>query len=145
MGDINGLKLLNDSFGHATGDLLIKKVAYMIKMGCRSDEISARLSGDEFVIILPQSNREETLKVLERIKTLLDGENIESIKPSISFGCATKKSADEDIADVFKKAEDAMYNHKLREGPTVKRQIIDLITKKVFSKELSRGATRQAC
>ncbi len=64
----------------------------MIKMGCRSDEISARLSGDEFVIILPQSNREETLKVLERIKTLLDGENIESIKPSISFGCATKKN-----------------------------------------------------
>ncbi len=38
-----------------------------------------------------------------------------------------------------------MYNHKLREGPTVKRQIIDLITKRFFSKELSRGATRQAC
>ena len=132
MGDINGLKLLNDSFGHATGDLLIKMVADMIKTGCRSDDISARLSGDEFVIILPQSNREESLKVLERIMSLLDDETIESIKPSISFGCATKKSVDEDIADIFKKAEAAMYNHKLKESPAVKRQIIDLIVKRFF-------------
>ncbi len=132
MGDINGLKLLNDSFGHATGDLLIKMVADKIKTGCRSDDISARLSGDEFVIILPQSNREASLKVLERIMSLLDDETIESIKPSISFGCATKKSVDEDITDILKKAEDAMYNHKLKESPAVKRQIIDLIIKRFF-------------
>ncbi len=132
MGDINGLKLLNDSFGHVTGDLLIKRVADMIKMGCRSDDISARISGDEFVIILPQSNREASLKVLERIKSLLDDETIKSITPSISFGCATKKSVDEDIADIFKKAEDAMYNHKLKESPAVKGRIIDLIIKSFF-------------
>ncbi len=132
MGDINGLKLLNDSFGHATGDLLIKKVADIIKMGCRSDDISARLSGDEFVLILPQSNREGTLKVLERIKSLLDDQTIENIKPSISFGCATKKLEDEDIADILKKAEESMYNHKLKESPGVKRQIIDAIIKIFF-------------
>src|SRR5664280_1549772 len=50
MGDINGLKFINDSFGHAIGDEYLKKATEIIKKACRADEIIARLGGDEFVI-----------------------------------------------------------------------------------------------
>ena len=56
MGDVNGLKLINDSFGHVMGDELLKKVAEVIKKGCRTDDIIARLGGDEFVILLPKTD-----------------------------------------------------------------------------------------
>src|SRR5665647_2219082 len=60
MGDVNGLKLLNDSFGHAMGDELLRKAAEVIKNGCRADDIIARLGGDEFVIILPKTDAFDT-------------------------------------------------------------------------------------
>src|SRR5665647_1482673 len=56
MGDINGLKAVNDSLGHIVGDELIKKVAELIKKGCRADEIIARIGGDEFVVLLPKTD-----------------------------------------------------------------------------------------
>src|SRR5665647_2949352 len=55
MGDVNGLKLINDSLGHAMGDELLKKTAEVIKKGCRADDIIARLGGDEFVVVLPKT------------------------------------------------------------------------------------------
>ena len=54
MCDINGLKLVNDSFGHYSGDALLKKAAETIKKACRKDDIIARIGGDEFVVILPK-------------------------------------------------------------------------------------------
>ena len=68
MADVNGLKLINDSFGHVMGDELLKKVAEVIKKGCRADDIIARLGGDEFVIILPKTDALETEKIIKRIK-----------------------------------------------------------------------------
>ena len=57
MSDVNGLKLINDAFGHAMGDELLKKSAEIMKKGFRTDDIVARLGGDEFVIILPKSGK----------------------------------------------------------------------------------------
>src|SRR5665648_533172 len=65
MGDVNGLKLINDSFGHAMGDELLGKVAEVIKNGCRADDIIARLGGDEFVILLPKTDVFETEKIIK--------------------------------------------------------------------------------
>lgn len=56
MGDVNGLKYINDTFGHLMGDDLLMKVADSIKKACRSDDIIARLGGDEFVILLPKTD-----------------------------------------------------------------------------------------
>ena len=53
MADVNGLKLVNDSLGHAVGDELLKKVAEVMIKGCGANDIIARLGGDEFVILLP--------------------------------------------------------------------------------------------
>ena len=70
MGDVNGLKLINDSFGHAMGDELLKKVAEVIKKGCRADDIIFRMGGDEFVILLPKTDAFETEIIIKRITEL---------------------------------------------------------------------------
>ncbi len=70
MGDVNGLKLVNDSFGHVMGDQLLKKVAEVLKKSCRSCDIIARLGGDEFVIILPNTDDSGAEKIIKRIKEL---------------------------------------------------------------------------
>jgi len=134
MGDVNGLKLINDSFGHGTGDQLLIKVAEAIKSGCRADDIIARIGGDEFVIILTNTDGSEATHLIDRIKGLLLNERIEGLEITISFGYATKYRQADDIDVVFKKAEDAMYHNKLFEGPSIKGQVIENIIEALNNK-----------
>lgn len=127
MGDVNGLKLINDSFGHATGDELLRKVAELIKKACREDDVIARLGGDEFVVILPNTDALEAENVINRIINLSHAEKIEAIDVSISFGAKTKTGMEESIHDLFKNAEDHMYRNKLAESMSIKSKTIDLI------------------
>ena len=125
MGDVNGLKLINDSFGHVMGDELLKKVAEVIKMGCRADDIIARLGGDEFVIILPKTDAFEAEQIIKRINDLSLNEKVGSIDISISFGYETKNNEEEKIEEIFKKAEDHMYKKKLFESPSMRGKTIN--------------------
>ena len=134
MGDVNGLKLINDSFGHALGDELLRKVADVIKRGCRADDVVARLGGDEFVIVLPKTDALTADRVIKRIKDLSLKEKAGSIDISISFGHATKNSEKENIRDILKTAEDNMYRHKLSEGSSMRSKTIDLIMNALFEK-----------
>ena len=127
MGDVNGLKLVNDSFGHAIGDELIKKVAENMSKGCRNNDIISRIGGDEFVILLPKTDTYEAEKIVERIKDLSLKEKLSSIEISISFGYETKKSEEENIQDILKKAEDNMYKRKLFESPSMRLKTINSI------------------
>jgi diguanylate cyclase (GGDEF)-like protein/putative nucleotidyltransferase with HDIG domain len=134
MGDVNGLKLINDSFGHAMGDDLLKKAAEVIKKGCRADDIIARHGGDEFVILLPKSNVFETEQIIKRINALASKEKIGTIDISISFGFDIKKYEGEKIQEVFKKAEDNMYRHKLSESTSMRSKTLDVIMKTLYEK-----------
>ena len=127
MGDVNGLKLINDSFGHAVGDQLLIKTAEAICKGCRTDDIIARVGGDEFVMLFPKTAGAEAEQLILRIKGLLQEDRIEGLEISVSFGHATKTSDADDIEEVFKQAEDTMYHNKLYEGPSLKGRIIDNI------------------
>ena len=134
MGDVNGLKLVNDSFGHAAGDLLLRKAASVMQFGCRADDILARLGGDEFVIILPKTDTPGAEAVIQRIKDLLENEKVEAINLSISFGYEIKRLASERMQDVFKRAEDHLYRHKLYEGLSMRSQTINLVLNTLFEK-----------
>jgi len=140
MGDINGLKLINDSFGHAAGDDLLIKAAEAIKKGCRADDIISRIGGDEFVILLPKTDSLEAESLVNRIRDLLRNENVESVEISVSFGYATKNGEQESINDVFKLAEDWMYNQKLFESPIIHGKTIDTIITTLHEKNKREGA-----
>jgi len=134
MGDVNGLKLINDSFGHEVGDKLLKKAATIIRQGCRANDIVARLGGDEFIIILPKSNAEDTALLLEKIKALLKKERVDGLEISISFGFETKTEESQEIREVFKNTEDQMYRSKIYESASIRSETIDLITSTLFAK-----------
>ena len=134
MCDLNGLKLVNDSFGHDTGDDLLKKAAEIIKRGCRADDIVARLGGDEFVIILPQTDSIKSAKIIKRINDTVVKEKVGALDISITFGHKTKNNVEEDIQEVFKKTEDDMNRHKLSQSSSIKSKTIDLIMNTLFEK-----------
>ena len=127
LGDVNGLKLINDSFGHVTGDELIKKVAEIIKKGCRSEDIVARLAGDEFVILLLKTDADKTRQIIKNINNLTQKEKVQNIDISISFGYETKKYVEEDNQEIFRKAEDYMYKKKLFESPSMRGKTLNAI------------------
>jgi len=134
MGDVNGLKLINDSFGHAAGDAYLMKVAEVIKRGCRADDIIARLGGDEFVILLPRTNAFEAERVINRIRNLSLKEQSGAINMSISFGFETKTEVSENIQEILKRTEDHMYRHKLYENLSMRSKTIDLIMNTLYEK-----------
>lgn len=134
MGDINGLKLTNDAFGHMAGDKLLRKVAQVIKNSCRADDIIARFGGDEFIILLPQTRADEAKNLVNRINEVLLNENTSTIPLSISFGWETKRSVDQKMAEVFKKAEDHMYRRKLSESASMRNKTVKVIIKTLYEK-----------
>ncbi|MBE1304312.1 diguanylate cyclase [Clostridium botulinum] len=134
MADVNGLKLVNDSFGHATGDELLKKVSEIIKKGCRYNDIIARLGGDEFVILLPKTDIYETEQIVKNINALALKETVSAVNISISFGYGTKKKEEEKIEEILKKAEDYMYKKKLFESPSMRGKTIGAIISTLHEK-----------
>ncbi len=112
IGDVNNLKLTNDIFGHAFGDMVLERVSEIMRHASRSDDIIARWGGDEFVILLPKTNQDEAEKIANRIKEQISVQQIRAVKCSISMGCDTKTSVDEDVVRVLNNAEIKMYSAK---------------------------------
>lgn len=133
VGDVNGLKLTNDAFGHLLGDKLLKEAAATLKSVCRADDIIARWGGDEFVIILPKTNYADAKELVMRIQQAGSAVEVESINLSISFGHQTKSRQEEDIFDVLKNAEDMMYRHKLLDSQKTIGKTIDKLIRSLFA------------
>jgi len=134
MCDVNGLKLVNDSFGHGSGDILLKKAADTIIKACKEEYIIARIGGDEFVIILPKTCIEGALEVSSHIKVLASNEKVANIELSISYGLDTKISVNQSIIETLSNAENHMYRHKLYERSSMRSNNIDLIMNALFEK-----------
>lgn len=113
MADINGLKLMNDSFGHTAGDTYIQKVAEVLREGFREKDIISRLGGDEFIVLSPNTDTAEIKELIGRINERTKHESVNKITLSVSFGYSVKYREEEHILEVLRKAEDFMYKKKL--------------------------------
>ncbi len=135
MADINGLKLINDAFGHKSGDVLLVSAANIMSDFCRENDLLARIGGDEFVIILPNTNETKAEEIINNINKKAKEIKIESISLSISFGYKIKYDGKEDIQEVFRSAEDSMYRQKLIEIPSMRSGAIETILSTLYEKD----------
>ncbi|MDD4629779.1 MAG: diguanylate cyclase [Eubacteriales bacterium] len=132
--DINGLKMTNDIFGHAAGDELIKKSAKILVRSCRENDIIARIGGDEFIILLPNTSEEKAEKVISRINSEFLDARVAAIKCSIALGVDTKRSPDQSFAETMANAENAMYKNKTMNRKLVNMDIIETIIETLHSR-----------
>ncbi len=117
--DINNLKKMNDTFGHETGDALIRHVATLLKKVCRETDILARIGGDEFVLILPATSSKDAKRLVKRIREAQKASNLKItdsnghpviIPASFSIGLAGTDETDPE--ETFKTADERMYKEK---------------------------------
>lgn len=111
--DVNGLKFTNDVFGHLAGDELIKAFADILIKECRKDDIVCRVGGDEFYILLQNTNIDNLTKIIYRIQSSISKKALAKGFLSVSFGYSTKTSSDLPIEELISKSDTIMYNNKL--------------------------------
>jgi diguanylate cyclase (GGDEF)-like protein len=133
VGDINGIKLVNDSFGHATGDEIICRVAAVLRK-YSGEEFSYRLGGDEFGILLKGKDEEDGERLTREIKAEIAQIRLGALDVSVSFGYGTKHHPEDSLAEVIKNAEDAMYSRKTYESPGVRGKTIEAIVTTLHEK-----------
>jgi diguanylate cyclase (GGDEF)-like protein/PAS domain S-box-containing protein len=116
MVDLDHLKHVNDLFGHATGDEMIVRAAQVLKDSFRTEDIIARMGGDEFVVLLPKTSEAQSQEAVERLRQHLYNQEMPLLRMSIGSACGEKPCL---LTDVFRMADDAMYqdkaNHKHQE------------------------------
>ena len=111
--DLNDLKPTNDNFGHQAGDKLIRRTAEVLRAGAGEDYIIARIGGDEFVIIIPGADLEDTFELGERIHSLVMMNNKFYREPelSLSLGAAVSEPGIS-LEKVISLADNEMYKNK---------------------------------
>ncbi|SNT09415.1 PAS domain S-box-containing protein/diguanylate cyclase (GGDEF) domain-containing protein [Anaerovirgula multivorans] len=134
IGDVNGLKLINDIFGHHQGDILLQKIAFVLQKACRKEDSIARWGGDEFAILLPNTSEENVKEICQRITYMCSQEKSDPMSISISLGSATKKNANESFFKVIKWAEEKMYRNKFLKSNSTRNSIVASLQKSLFEK-----------
>ena len=127
IGDVNGLKLINDALGHESGDRLLRRAAEILRNSCRKEDIIARWGGDEFIILLPKTKPHCAESICERIKEKSQSSSDFPIPISISLGTASKSDSLQDV-QAIKEAEDKMYRNKLLESKSARSSFVSLRT-----------------
>ena len=132
LGDVNSLKLTNDIFGHAFGDMLLEKVSEVLRSAFGSQDVIARWGGDEFVILMPGAASEQAEAAIHAVQQAFSKEQIRAVRGSISMGYATKFSLDEPMNRVLTTAEENMYSAKSLNRDVVRTRAIDAITSTLY-------------
>lgn len=114
--DLDGFKLVNDTYGHDAGDEVLKQVAERLQSQVRVSDLVARLSGDEFVILVSPTNKHTMTVLAERLITALKQDIIykgQKLHVGVSIGIHLVNNGQRDIATILKNADSAMYQAKL--------------------------------
>ncbi len=137
IGDLNGLKLVNDAFGHEKGDELLKNIAQILQSSTRDTDIVARCGGDEFIILLPKTSFEEASSILEGIKeTCATTESTSDLDVyvSISLGLGTKTHPEENVQDIINQAESDMYSQKIDDASEYKAKVLSSLEARLLDR-----------
>jgi diguanylate cyclase (GGDEF)-like protein len=116
MTDLDGLKAINDQFGHNEGDVVLRKLGRILKQNTRASDIAARWGGDEFVLLAPDTDSKSAYLIGERIRSQVEHCRLKiagrELNISLSVGVAEYPGHASSVTELIKRADEAMYNAK---------------------------------
>jgi len=136
VGDVNGMKLINDALGHREGDKLLKVIAGILTHCSRKVDIVTRTGGDEFSILMPNTDSHTAKVVVNHIRALCEEkrQQKDTIFTDIALGYATKYETSDSLDRIMILAEDLMYRRKLLEHKSLHSDILASIKTTMFEK-----------
>ncbi|HVP78538.1 MAG TPA: PAS domain S-box protein, partial [Thermodesulfobacteriota bacterium] len=144
--DVDGLKLVNDTLGHDQGDRLLAAAARVIRDSFREGDLAARIGGDEFAVVLPNTTPSAVENACQRIQEGVDTYNATTpeLPLSISVGFAVRNGSHKNLKDVFKEADNHMYRKKLYRTQSVRSTLVNTLINTLKARDLAteRHASR---
>lgn len=138
MCDIDNLKFINDSFGHSQGDTIIRATADILKKVFGPEDMVARIGGDEFAVLLPDSSLTQTEDACQRIyKAVAEYNGRYPVIPlSLSLGCSCTEDETDDIYIVLKEADSKMYREKLYHKQSTSNNLVHNLISHLEEKDI---------
>lgn len=140
--DLDEFKTINDTYGHPAGDRVLQEVASLVQKSIRTDDILTRYGGDEFVVILPETNKTKAIRLADRLRIKLSNTPIvhdgHAIHVTATFGVAQWKRNTE-MSWIIQEADNMLYQAKLKG-----RNIVMPALMKILSIDSSRQVFRPA-
>jgi len=135
--DVDGLKLVNDTLGHSTGDQLLRLTAGIVKQCFREEDKLFRIGGDEFAIILPKSELSVVEQACQRVRKAVEKYNVENVEfpLSLSMGFAVSGKTKSNFNELFKEADDGMYREKLHRSKSTRSALVVALMKALEARD----------
>ena len=138
IGDINGVRLINDAYGYTEGDRLIVDTAQLLKSSCDSSSLLFRTGGDEFIVLLPNTSESKMSDILRRIQHKCKLYNLQPenqlVQLNLSLGAATRIHMSQSIDKVLHQAMDSLHKNKILESKSYHSSILSSIQATMFAK-----------
>lgn len=136
MGDVNGLKVVNDTFGHLEGDKLLKEIANVLKLSTREEDYIFRWGGDEFVILMPNCGKYKCEEIIANILNRCKKSKFNLIELSIALGSSIKDTLEKDLYENLKEAEEKLYRQKFLKEKSIQSSIIFSLFQSLHDKQI---------
>lgn len=111
-GDLNNLKMVNDTMGHQQGDALLREAADALLTCCPPNARVGRIGGDEFLVLIPAFSQAQAVDLIGEIRYYLEQSKNEAFHVSIALGLSVKTSAEQDLEQIIRNADQEMYQNK---------------------------------
>ena len=111
MFDLDHFKMINDTYGHSAGDVVLSSLSGLVKGHIRASDSLGRWGGEEFMLLLPEKRLGAAVGVAEKLRTLIEEQKNEATNVTASFGVAEFRAGDT-IETIYDRADNAMYKAK---------------------------------
>ncbi len=141
--DVDNLKTVNDTCGHDAGDELLMELARVLRQSLRKQDVIARIGGDEFAILLPDSDETALESTCQRIRNTIKEYNqgAPSVPLGVSLGYSVRGLEDQKMIDVFKDADDKMYRDKFNHHRRLSAEMVESILEHMEKDEIAIEAS----